>query len=316
MSENKQKIEKGAYMKYDGILLAVDFDGTISLDAKISKENADAVRYFESEGGMFTIASGRQFAFFGEMQKDMPFTAPYIGLNGTVINIPETNEIIHEKGMTKESIKAAFEYYKNEPDLMCCSMFSSELAMRFLINEDSVILRFADETDKNIRILYETTLPSLDDIDPTLTYDNGDEKLRTGIDIIDEFFDRSIYKVVLFSDRYTVTDERVRAIRDDIQDKIGNIVGISRSWPRGVELQNIDTSKGFALDFVKKYTGARLAIGIGNYENDLPLLRHADIAVSVGDASADCIAISDIVVAPCKEHSIADFIYNHLPKLL
>ena len=58
--------------KFDGYLLLSDFDGTLAHTESIiteegkksfktiSKENCDAIRYFQSEGGLFTLATGRQ----------------------------------------------------------------------------------------------------------------------------------------------------------------------------------------------------------------------------------------------------------------
>lgn len=59
---------KGRYTmgKFDGILLMSDFDGTLCHlgktpynVGKISKENCDAIRYFQAEGGLFSLVSGR-----------------------------------------------------------------------------------------------------------------------------------------------------------------------------------------------------------------------------------------------------------------
>ena len=46
--------------KFDGILLISDIDGTLTYNEKLSDENADAIRYFQKNGGFFSIATGRQ----------------------------------------------------------------------------------------------------------------------------------------------------------------------------------------------------------------------------------------------------------------
>lgn len=46
--------------KFEGILFVTDLDGTLLREDKsISKKNLDAIRYFQSEGGVFTFATGR-----------------------------------------------------------------------------------------------------------------------------------------------------------------------------------------------------------------------------------------------------------------
>ena len=51
--------------KYDGILICTDLDGTLSdKNGIISKENAEAIRYFKANGGKFTLSTGRSAPFF------------------------------------------------------------------------------------------------------------------------------------------------------------------------------------------------------------------------------------------------------------
>ena len=44
--------------KFKGYLILSDIDGTITNDrGQFTKENADAIRYFQSEGGLVTVSS-------------------------------------------------------------------------------------------------------------------------------------------------------------------------------------------------------------------------------------------------------------------
>lgn len=72
--------------KFKGVLFLSDIDGTLTdANGQISKENADAIRYFQSEGGLFTVASGRNPAYIERYAEQMIPNAPVIGINGTVI---------------------------------------------------------------------------------------------------------------------------------------------------------------------------------------------------------------------------------------
>ena len=52
--------------KFDKVLLASDFDGTLKDDnGVITKDVLDAVRYFQENGGFFTLATGRTYQGFG-----------------------------------------------------------------------------------------------------------------------------------------------------------------------------------------------------------------------------------------------------------
>ncbi|MBO5454357.1 MAG: HAD-IIB family hydrolase [Clostridia bacterium] len=84
---------------------------------------------------------------------------------------------------------------------------------------------------------------------------------------------------------------------------------IGRSWSTGVEFNSINATKGCALDFIKsQLDNIHTTIGIGDYENDIPLLSHADIGVAVNNALEIVKSSADIMVKPCEESAVADLI--------
>ena len=84
---------------------------------------------------------------------------------------------------------------------------------------------------------------------------------------------------------------------------------ISKSWSTGVELNSEDATKGHALDFIKAHIGnIRTSIGIGDYENDIPLLKHADLGVAVGNALDEVKQAADMIVKINHEFAIKDLI--------
>ena len=71
--------------KFDGILLCTDFDGTLAIKEQVSQENCDAIRYFQENGGKFTILSGRHPFFLKEHLEGFTVNAPLVGYNGAYI---------------------------------------------------------------------------------------------------------------------------------------------------------------------------------------------------------------------------------------
>ena len=53
---------------------------------------------------------------------------------------------------------------------------------------------------------------------------------------------------------------------------------------------------------------AKLTVGVGNYENDIDLIRAADIGYAVGDAIPSVKAVSDRITVDCADHAIAQII--------
>lgn len=83
----------------------------------------------------------------------------------------------------------------------------------------------------------------------------------------------------------------------------------SRSWTHGVELNALNGTKGDALDFIKAgLKDVHTAIGIGDFDNDLKLIEHADIGVAVGNAVDEVKRSADWIVKPYNEGSLKDLI--------
>ncbi len=57
--------------KFEGILLCSDWDGTITDGGFLLRENINAIRYFQREGGKFTFASGRYVDHLKKFEPDI-----------------------------------------------------------------------------------------------------------------------------------------------------------------------------------------------------------------------------------------------------
>ena len=72
--------------KFDGILLASDFDDTLyGLDLRIPERNLEAIRYFTREGGYFVMSTGRAHRTFAPFAPLIPMNAPAVLSNGAAI---------------------------------------------------------------------------------------------------------------------------------------------------------------------------------------------------------------------------------------
>ena len=72
--------------KFDGLLLASDFDDTLyGLDLRIPERNLKAIRYFIREGGYFAMATGRAHRTFAPYAPLIPMNAPAVLSNGAAV---------------------------------------------------------------------------------------------------------------------------------------------------------------------------------------------------------------------------------------
>ncbi len=84
---------------------------------------------------------------------------------------------------------------------------------------------------------------------------------------------------------------------------------IGKSWNVGVEFNSVNATKGKAIEFLKNYLGnIHTTIGIGDYENDIPLIKCADVGIAVGDALESVKSVADFVVKPHDKSSLYDLV--------
>ena len=83
--------------KFDGLLLASDFDDTLyDLTFHIPERNIKAIQYFTSQGGKFTVATGRAHRTFSPYAHMVPMNAPAILSNGASIYDFQKNEVVEQ----------------------------------------------------------------------------------------------------------------------------------------------------------------------------------------------------------------------------
>lgn len=83
--------------KFDGLLLASDFDDTLyDYNLRIPERNLEAIRYFTSQGGFFTVATGRAHRTFAPYAHLVPMNAPAVLSNGAAIYDFQRDQIVEQ----------------------------------------------------------------------------------------------------------------------------------------------------------------------------------------------------------------------------
>ena len=81
--------------KFDGVLLVSDYDDTfLGTDHAVSPRNYEALDYYLSQGGLFTIATGRAYRTFSPHVHLAPVNAPVILSNGSALYDFQKNEMV------------------------------------------------------------------------------------------------------------------------------------------------------------------------------------------------------------------------------
>jgi hydroxymethylpyrimidine pyrophosphatase-like HAD family hydrolase len=117
--------------------------------------------------------------------------------------------------------------------------------------------------------------------------------------------EREFYKMVFitpkeYSDEY---NEKIKSLMDDRYFSM-------RSWLNGIEVQMRGTGKGDSIARMKDALGdrARVAIAVGDYENDIDMIRAADIGYAVANAVEPLKVEADRMTVDVHESPIAKIV--------
>ncbi|MDO4739933.1 MAG: HAD family hydrolase [Eubacteriales bacterium] len=250
--------------KYTGYMIVTDFDGSFAENGEVSPENAAAVRRFQAEGGLFTIATGRAPDFILAKRASFLPNAPVVSMNGTYISDPlDIDRAVAEFPLDE----------KGYEDL--CSLAERSPVKR-------VVLFGGDRTATTWR--------------PT-----DPETLRERFARVP----RPWYKGMLVQD-----EQHTPQVMALARSLYGDRYELNRSFSEGLELHAKGTGKGECLQVLRDWAGQTnlTIIGVGDYENDLSLIRMADIGVAVENAAEVLKAAADRVVCKNTDHAIARII--------
>lgn len=104
--------------KFKGVLFVTDLDGTLLRDDKtVSKKNIDAIKYFQSEGGIFTFVTGRIPEGARPVYNQVKPNAPCGCINGGGIYDFRTNELIWSVNISKDVLELVEHIDKEVSDM-------------------------------------------------------------------------------------------------------------------------------------------------------------------------------------------------------
>ena len=90
--------------KFEKMLIASDFDGTLKTDSGIIEDSVrEAIQYFISQGGYFTVCTGRTYQGF-HMYDPTFINAPVLLTNGSMAYDYAKNETVFMNGIGEEGV--------------------------------------------------------------------------------------------------------------------------------------------------------------------------------------------------------------------
>ncbi len=263
-----------------GCLLAVDVDDTLMHNGVISRRNVEAIELFLREGGLFSLATGRTVSAVAPVLRQLRRVSPSVVAGGAMIVDFENQTVLRKKTLQKQD------------HALVQKALAQNLEIGVEVHSGKRVLtvsRTAESDDHQAYEDLETTVVSFEEATGLawnkVLYFCASEQ------------DRSRLRRVLEPEAFASDFFYTSAIID------GRQRFYLEQFPKGV-------SKAAALKelcaMMKIPKGKFFAIG--DYDNDLEMLKAADISAAPSNACEAAKAAADFAVCSCEDGAVADFI--------
>lgn len=258
--------------KFEGILICTDLDGTLlRADKSVSKENLEKIEYFKAEGGLFTFVSGRVPSAARKLYDTVHPNAPIGCFNGGGVYDFETDTFLHFSPLPEES-----------------------LILTELVDREMPDVGIQLNTARNVYFCKDN--PAQQDF-----------RAATGLP----------YKVCPYRNRSEDVGKMIFLHREkEVLERLEKLLtthplsehfDFIRSERTIFEILPKGASKGAALARIAASCGVDLGrtVAIGDYDNDVSMLKAAAIGVAVSNASEAAKCAADYTTVSNEEHAIA-----------
>ena len=265
--------------KFDNILIVSDIDETfLGTGGVIVEKNIEAIKYFLSEGGKFTFATGRVH-------------------DSLLSTIPIAKEIVSAPGIMSNG-GYLYDFHKEE-FLNCMAMpddLAREIVECIYVYNDEFGLRYSNPNNT----FYCRFIPDyLGGVEPSYS--------KSRLITPDQWHFKNCCKVVARG-----RSEELDDLRALLEAKFNGLVEIVKSGDTFLEVLALGSTKGNAVKALRRYyneQGIDVKIyACGDYENDMAMLKTADVAVCPSNAMDEIKAIADYVLCHCSDGLIANLI--------
>ncbi len=128
--------------KFSGILILSDFDGTFAgKNGRMVERNLEAIEYFKSEGGYFSLSTGRLPSMLKKVFPDFReiLNYPLIQANGAILFDPVENRIISERFYDGVEARRDFRDIIDRFDLVSFSCYTDDGNLQYDITPEDAV---------------------------------------------------------------------------------------------------------------------------------------------------------------------------------
>ncbi|WP_070000813.1 HAD family hydrolase [Cellulosilyticum sp. I15G10I2] len=269
--------------KYEDILFISDLDGTlITTNKAISKKNKEAIRDFISQGGEFTIATGRTVQNVLPYLDGLSINKACILYNGGAIYDLGKKAFIACSFLNKDKIVDVIKWILEQYSTLCIQVFTTETI--YIVNHDKRV-------------------------DPVVLAEKQAFKLSD----IESILHKEWMKIILngIHEELVECDTYLKSTLEE------GVIHTVFSVPTYLEILPFGVSKGTALKELIKLTGAqnKKVIAIGDYDNDIEMIKMATVGIATRNASEGAKNSADLLTVSNDEDAIFEVITHILPSV-
>lgn len=265
-------------MDFKDLIIYSDVDGTLlrswgeGVKPSVDQENIKAIKFFIDNGGHFSIASGREYNSIMSFF-DYNLNLPIVQSNGAAVYDYAQRKVVYHNYLSidikKEIINLCL---KNKKYYLCCGTLDGIYQVDF-----------NDERDT-----------SLHDI----------ERKHVSVDFC---LENDLCKLC-----YVVDEKDMEDVKKDVDKlKCRKLINALQSSSIYYECFDINTSKANGIKQAIAYSKLtnKTLICIGDYYNDVDMLKIADIKVCPNNSPDDIKQMCDFVVSDNNHCALKDLIY-------
>lgn len=262
---------------YNKWLLVSDIDGTLNSKAmKLPENNRVAIKKYVNNGGNFTLCSGRNLQSLAIHYRKLGIDTPAIFLNGAGIYDFKSKKIIYHNLISQEGENIILDVLKK-----------NKLVQLTVFTPEKIYLTTR-------KCIYGYIVSKIDKLDFELCKKVSD--LPRGVWGKVSFFGTKSLIVKL--ENFFSTEENI------------NHFECFKTSPFTLEVVNKGVNKGTAVLKLAEILNIKQSntAAIGDYYNDVDMLKRVAHPVCCGQAPEDIKAISEYVTCHCNDGAVADFI--------
>lgn len=265
---------------FDGAILFCDIDGTLLENGVIPKRNIEKIEFFIKEGGKFSLATGRHFSANYDIVEAIKGTSLAVATNGAIVYDYVNKNIIFEEIMPKSDHHFVLDVINSGYDF----------GIEVYAGEKLYTLNKNEKTDE-----HQESQHLVSDV---LSYD---EAINYNWNkVLYMLNDEADYEKIIsltsahksncdFIKTCTYIKGNKRYYFEQMPKNVAKDIGMQKLC----KILNIDAGKCFA---------------IGDYFNDIAMLKNADISAVTAEAPDEVKQTANFVGGACKNGAVADFI--------